>query len=187
MTTTDDLKKVQDFIYSKEVNDDLEKINNHLMDINVLEISGMGNQEIKHSNVLAWMFGDNQHQLDYQILEKFLGQISDIKGINAKKNLKDLRHYAYFPKNKRDITIKREWKNIDLLIEDKANKVAIVIENKVWAEESEDQLKDYQTKIEEHYKVKDSEVWERHYIFLTPDGADVKSDEDKEIWAKRRL
>ena len=51
-----DLEKVQKFIYSDEVQNDLDEINNLLLPINVLEVASMGNQEIKHSNVLAWMF-----------------------------------------------------------------------------------------------------------------------------------
>jgi hypothetical protein len=193
--TEKDLQEVQAFIYNDEVQSTLEEINNHLLPINVLEISGMGNQEIKHSNVLAWMFGDNQHQLDDQILSKFLGKVAELEGINADtddENLKKLRHYAYFPENKRDITIKREWKHIDLLIEDKANKVVIAIENKVWAEQSEHQLKDYENVIDNEYpKKQDKEnkvSWKRYYIFLTPDGRDAKMEQEQntaqEIWLK---
>jgi hypothetical protein len=193
-----DLEAVQAFIYNDEVQSTLEEINNHLLPINVLEISGMGNQEIKHSNVLAWMFGDNQHQLDDQILSKFLGKVAELKGINAdtdEETLKNLRHYAYFPENKRDITIKREWKHIDLLIEDKANKVVIAIENKVWAGQSEHQLKDYENVIDNEYPKKQDKQdkenkvsWKRYYIFLTPDGRDAKMEQEQntaqKMWLK---
>ena len=63
-----DIKAVQKFIYSDDIQDDFEEINNLLLPINVLEVTGMGYQEIKHSNVLAWMFGDNSHQLGHEIL-----------------------------------------------------------------------------------------------------------------------
>ena len=132
------IETVQNFIYNDEIQQTLEKIDNHLLPINVLEITGMGYQEIKHSNVLAWMFDNNQHQLGYEILKKFLGAVAKLDGFNKEsEDLKKLRHYVYFPENERDIEVKREWQNIDLLIEDKKNKVVIVIENKVWADESE--------------------------------------------------
>ena len=183
------LRKVQDFIYSDKVQNDLDEINNLLLPINVLDIAGMGNQEIKHSNVLAWMFGDNQHQLGHKILAKFLGHVASIEGDNKNDDkLTSLRHYAYFPEHKRDIHIKREWNNIDLLIEDKANNVVIVIENKVWASESEHQIVDYEKATDcrtyprrnisekpSNGEFGNSNTWDVHYIFLTPDGAEVKN------------
>ena len=81
-----DLEKVQKFIYSDEVQNDLDEINNLLLPINVLEVASMGNQEIKHSNVLAWMFGDNQHQLGHKVLAKFLGEVASIEGNNKGKD-----------------------------------------------------------------------------------------------------
>ena len=165
-----DLRKVQDFIYSDKVQNDLDEINNLLLPINVLDIAGMGNQEIKHSNVLAWMFGDNQHQLGHKILAKFLGHVASIEGDNKNDDkLTSLRHYAYFPEHKRDIHIKREWNNIDLLIEDKANNVVIVIENKVWASESEHQIVDYE-------KATDCRTYPRRNISEKPSNGEFGYD-----------
>ena len=97
MTEKEKIEAVQEFIYSDEIQGKLEEINNFLLTINVLEVTGMGYQEIKHSNVLAWIFGDNSHQLDYEILAKFLGKITRKGGANEGKNkLKELRHYAFF-------------------------------------------------------------------------------------------
>ena len=190
-----DLEKVQKFIYSDEVQNYLEEINNILLPINVLKVAGMGDQEIKHSNVLAWIFGANQHQLGHKVLAKFLGEVASIEGDNKGKDddkLTALRHYAYFPEHERDIDIKREWKNIDLLIEDKSNNVVIVIENKVWASESEHQIADYEKATDgqayprknigeksSNGEFENSNTWDVYYIFLTPDGAGVKNSENE--------
>ncbi len=195
MTDEEKLKAVQDFIYSDDVQNDLEAINNLLLPINVLEITGMGSQEIKHSNVLAWMFGDNQHQLGYEILAKFLGKVAAKEGDNESKSddiLVPLRHYAYFPKHERDIVIKREWNNIDLLIEDKANHVVIVIENKVWAGESDTQIAAYEATAGKVYPRKGTgasgnsksqeDEWDVFYIFLTPDSVEVKNEKAQKNW-----
>ena len=66
------LESVQKFIFNDEVQSILSKINNNVMDFNILEITGMGNQEIKHSNILGWLFDNSEHNLEYQILDNFL-------------------------------------------------------------------------------------------------------------------
>ena len=111
-----DLKVIKDFIFNDEVQDVLSKIDDRLMDFNILEITSMGNQEIKHSNVLSWLFSDKEHELGYKILNDFL------KKVVAQNNFDALNEYLYLSKNNQDITIYREKDNIDLLIVDKNNK-----------------------------------------------------------------
>ena len=75
------------------------------MDFNIFEITGLGNQEIKHSNTLAWLFGDNEHELKYQILERFLKftlkSRLDLRSINkalkSRLNLMDFALAASVP------------------------------------------------------------------------------------------
>ena len=67
-----DLEILKEFINDKEAQEKFNAIKNSVMDFNIFEITGLGNQEIKHSNTLVWLFGDNEHGLKYQILEKFL-------------------------------------------------------------------------------------------------------------------
>ena len=199
MTEKEKIEAVQEFIYSDEIQGKLEEINNLLLTINVLEVTGMGYQEIKHSNVLAWIFGDNSHQLDYEILAKFLGKITRKGGANEGKNkLKELRHYAFFSKSRRNIQIYREYpinlsdeKNasnkrarcsIDLLIIDDSNECIIAIENKIWSQEGDSQLSDYQKAIEMKFgKNTVHENFQKHFIYLTPKVGmpdSISSDED---------
>ena len=180
MADKNNLEDVRAFIYSDELENYLIGIDKLFLPINSLEITGMGSQEIKHSNILAWIFDDNQHRLGYQVLEKFLRKTTKIQhnlrnNVNEDK-LKKLRHYVYFPKASRNITVKREWKNIDLLIEDEANKVVIAIENKIDSELS-DQLRRYEKIVEEQFPEKD--CWDSYFIFLTPDGLDASVEIEK--------
>ena len=158
------LQQVEDFIYDDEIQKVLSNINNRLMDFNILEITGMGNQEIKHSNILGWLFDDSEHNLEHQILDNFLKKVIE-ENIN-----KELQSYIYLSPKKKDITIYREKNNIDVLIIDEANKVVITIENKVYASEriegeDDGQLVKYETIINKNY----DNSYKKYFIFLTID------------------
>lgn len=133
MSEENKVQVLKDFVFNDEVQGLLAQISECVMDFNVLEITGMGTQEIKHSKLLAWMFGDNEHGLDYAILEGFLKRV--VEANDEGETLESLKHYLYLPENKRNITVLCEQDNIDLLVVDEANKVVVVIENKVYAKE----------------------------------------------------
>ncbi|WP_320036037.1 PD-(D/E)XK nuclease family protein [Halarcobacter sp.] len=159
-------EQLEEFIFNDEVQNTLSEISDNVMDFNILEITGMGTQEVKHSNILGWLFDDSEHNLEYLILEDFLKKVVDE---NNNKKIESLKHYLYLPKNKnRDITVFREKDYIDLLIVDEANKFVITIENKLYASERvEDggggQLNDYERIINEKY----SDEYTKYFIFLT--------------------
>jgi hypothetical protein len=154
-------KLVENFIFNDDIQDILSQINDNVMDFNILEITGMGTQEIKHSNMLGWLFDDSEHNLEYQILDDFLKKVIDM---NDNKQLESLKHYLFLPSNiNREITVFREKDNIDLLIVDESNKIVITIENKLYAKESETQLSEYKEKIDKSY----NDNYEKYYIFLT--------------------
>jgi hypothetical protein len=172
-----DLEILKEFINDKEVQEKLDAIKNSVMDLNIFEITGLGNQEIKHSNTLAWLFGDNEHGLKYQILEEFLKFILE-NGDNASESYANLEKYLTNPANpEKHIRILRESDNIDILLIDENNKFVITIENKVEAGESEEQLFKYREFIDDKYK-----NFERIYIFLTKDGRLPKDKSEQGRW-----
>ena len=174
-------EELENFIFDDNVQDILDKIKNSVMNFNILEITGMGSQEIKHSNILAWMFSNSEHNLEYKILEGFLKKVVDANEINETTTF--LKHYIYLPKNDKNITIYREKDNIDLLIVDNANEVVIAIENKVYASERYDgddggQLNKYYERVDKSYKYFKNKI----FIYLTIDGLSPESEENQKIW-----
>ena len=174
-------EELENFIFDDNVQDILDKIKNSVMNFNILEITGMGSQEIKHSNILAWMFSNSEHNLEYKILEDFLKKIVEFNEINETTTF--LKHYIYLPKNDKNITIYREKDNIDLLIVDNANEVVIAIENKVYASERYDgddggQLNKYYERVDKSYKYFKNKI----FIYLTIDGSFPESEKNQSIW-----
>jgi hypothetical protein len=170
-----ELKLIENFIFNDKVQDILSNINDNFMDFNILEITGMGEYEIRHSNILAWAFGANEHNLEYEILGSFLKKVIEN---SLDENKKDkLKHYLYLQNQKRDITIYREKDNIDLLIVDEENKKIFVIENKVNAYERVDgedggQLQKYENIVNAKY----DKSYEKYFIFLTKDSQKPSKD-----------
>ncbi|CAA6800716.1 MAG: Unknown protein [uncultured Sulfurovum sp.] len=168
--TEEQIKIIQKFIFNDDVQETISNINDNLMDFNILEITGMGNQEIKHSNIVGWLFDDSEHNLEYHLLDNFLKKaIEENKNDKQHEQILDtLKSYIYLAKNKRNITIYREKDNIDLLIVDEANKVVITIENKVDATErieGEDggQLQKYEDIVNKKYDIN----YKKYFLFLT--------------------
>jgi hypothetical protein len=175
MSDTEKTKSVQDFIFNDEVQNILSTINDNVMDFNILEITGMGSQEIKHSNILGWLFDDSEHSLEYQILDNFLKKVIELNTNN------ELQSYLYLSNKKRDITIYREKDNIDLLIVDESNKIVITIENKLYASERTDgvdggQLQKYEKTIHDKY----NNNYKKYFIYLTID----LEEPSKENWLR---
>lgn len=86
-------EELENFIFDDNVQDILDKIKNSVMNFNILEITGMGSQEIKHSNILAWMFSNSEHNLEYKILEDFLKKIVEFNEVSEATTF--LKHYIY--------------------------------------------------------------------------------------------
>ena len=144
-------------------NPDLDKLENLLGVFNIFETLDIVNAEIRHSNVLAWLFNPNSnHGLSETFLKQFLKFfISQNKGhIKASVNLFNFEIFSYS-----DVEVRREWNNIDLIIiiNETSKKVVITIENKISTSEHSGQLKRYRKIIEEEF---DSN-YEKLYILLS--------------------
>jgi len=158
---------VKDFIYNDTISNSIEKINQNFLDFNILEITGMGTQEIKHSNILEWILGDNQHNLKDKVLIELLKKIYKENNVDD-----DLQKYIYLTKD-RKINVYRERSNIDLIVEDVINKKLFVFENKIFADErtnGEDggQLKKYENIVFKDYPQNEKDSFDIYFIYLTP-------------------
>lgn len=152
-------------------NPDLDKLEGMLSDFNVFETLNMVNAEVRHSNMLAWLFDPKEnHGLDEYFIHNFLKSfVSNNKSNIKKPTIFDLEMYNYS-----DVEIRREYRNIDLLIiiREKESKLLIAIENKVLSGEHSNQLNRYQETISEEFK-----GFDQFLLFLSPDKT-IPSNDD---------
>ncbi|MEI6750485.1 MAG: PD-(D/E)XK nuclease family protein [Bacteroidota bacterium] len=145
--------------YKQLLNDsDFEKLELILKEPNIFKVLGIENTEFRHSNFLGWLFDPKgTHGLGSLFLTKFLREIlSDVRAKDI--SIIDLPSF-----NLGEASIKREWRNIDILIELKG--LIIVIENKYLSKEHSNQLKRYQDYVLESYP-----NYKMVFVFLTPMG-----------------
>lgn len=164
-------KAIEDLLMDMEI---FEQIETKLSNFNAFETLGIVNTEIRHSNVLAWLLNPKEnHGLGDVFIKKLIQTLFyQNKNIILKSNLTlfDISLMDYD-----DFNIRREWRNIDILAISEENKLVLVIENKVWSKESNNQLKKYFDIIHKEFS-----EYNKVFIFLTPYG-DASSDEENWI------
>ncbi|WP_338472823.1 PD-(D/E)XK nuclease family protein [Niallia sp. XMNu-256] len=157
----EDRKAIEDFLMDVDILDRLEaKISN----FNIFETLGIVNAEIRHSNVIAWLMTPNEtHGLDDVFIKKFLQEVL----YNHRNNIQNLKIdlFQISLMDYHSFRVRREWRNIDLLIFSEEYKMVIVIENKIWSKESKTQLEKYHTIIQDEFP-----DYHRIFLFLTPHG-----------------
>jgi len=136
---------------------------------NPMQILGIESAEIRHSNVLAWILSPSEnHGLGDSIIRGILAQCLAINDSIPEGYELETTYFADFS----DSYVVREWHHIDLLITSARNKKAIIIENKIFASESPNQLKRYLDEAMEIFK--DYCILP---IFLTLDGREAENDD----------
>ena len=121
-------------------NAELEELSARLSEFNVFRALKIEQVEIRHSNVLAWLLDpDESHGFSEIVLKRLLSNIlllseKTIHGISAAQV-----ELMSFP----DIEVSREWRNIDIVVIDRTNKLVLFFENKIYSSESEGQLVKY--------------------------------------------
>lgn len=131
---------------------------------NLMEILGVAHRELQHSNFLAWLFNPNEsHNLGDFAVKEFIklyyreNQFADL-GLQTKLSVFDFVQLDFD-----DLEIRREYKNIDLILLSRKNEFCIVIENKIYSGEGKGQLKKYRDLIEKEYP----DFKHKIYIFLS--------------------
>jgi len=161
---------LENFVLS---NPELDKLENLLSDFNIFETLKSEYTEVKHSNVLAWLLDpqENHGLASYFTRQffKFVVSTNRMRFSTAEISLVDFELFTYG-----DVEVRREWKNIDILIvlaEDN-KKIVVALENKIKTSEHSDQLQRYRSIVEREFK-----DFTRFYIYLTPDNL-IPSDEE---------
>lgn len=138
---TEELKIVKNLI--NDIDFDMLEIG--LKNPNFFRILKISKAEIRHSNFLSWLLNPYEsHNLREAFLKRFLLDISIDLDLSSFEN----------------IEIRREWKNIDILII--TDEIVVCIENKVESSEHSDQLSRYKKIIKENFPDK-----KNVFVYLT--------------------
>lgn len=148
-------------------NADLEQLESLLDKFNLFEAIGVVRQELRHSDFLAFILNPGgPHGLGDAVLKRLLQKVlSATPAIDLPLTLIDLDVWDLG-----QTTVAREAGNVDLLLENQAHKLVIIIENKIDSSEHDDQLQRYYDHVH-----RERPGWKLVGILLTPEG-DEPSD-----------
>jgi len=158
--------------YRHLLNDlDFDKIELQLKTPNIFQILNISRAEIRHSNFLAWLLDPNgTHGLGKLFLTKFLRDIA------TSEIASDLDEFEIEELNFNNVELRREWKNIDLLIV--FDTIVICIENKIDSQDHSNQLAKYRTIVNDTF-IKHKKV----FVYLTPTGETPLAPKEREFYA----
>lgn len=147
-------------------NEDLEKLEALIAEFNIFEAIGAVRSERRHSDVLAFLLDPSEsHGLGDAFLRRFLQKVL----ATVQKAPASPVDVAVWDLD--EVEVRREWSNVDVLILDSRNRLAVVVENKVDSGEHSDQLRRYWALVEREFP-----GWRILGLYLTPDH-DEPSDE----------
>lgn len=149
-------------------NDDLLLLESRIGRFNIFDALGIARAEIRHSNFLAFILDPAESHGQGQLFLKAL--LMDLLK-HAPTELRPLSPIDLDGIDLRGVEVRREWKNIDVVIICKEPRFAVVIENKIDSREHSDQLARYQETVTDHYADLPT-----LYIYLTPDGDEPSED-----------
>lgn len=158
-----ELEELKNFVMDIE---EIEQIAKSINSFNLFETLGMINQEIRHSNVLAWLLDPFQtHNIGYLFLQKFLKDLI-LFNLNSSEQINDQLIFDFETINYEEVEVRREYKNIDLLIliNEESKNYCIVIENKIRSTESKNQLSKYKAIVDKEFR-----NYNKIFVFLSPD------------------
>ena len=158
--------------YRNLLNDlDFDKVELELKTPNIFQILNISRTEIRHSNFLSWLLDPNgTHGLGKLFLTKFLRELA-ISEIAT-----DLDEFEIEELNFNNAELRREWRNIDLLII--FDTLVVCIENKVDSHDHSNQLTKYRAIVDETFK-KHKKV----FVYLTPTGEQPTSTKERRFYA----
>lgn len=136
-----------------------------MKNFNIFEVLNISHLEIKHSDVLAYLFNNKEsHNLKDTFLKEFIYEVEAVTNIDLNLTLDD------------SYTVKREYAipngYVDLVLMSYKQRTIIIIENKIQSKERENQLKKYK----EHFKDKGA-GYKLVFIYLTMNDEKASDDE----------
>ncbi|WP_395172602.1 PD-(D/E)XK nuclease family protein [Roseibium alexandrii] len=159
--------EIRDQLEKFQNDQNLEELEKNLNKFNFFTATGMHTQETKHSKTLHFFLSpDENHGLGDSFLRRFLEKIFEECKIPDDLSKTSVETEVFTNKGRR----------IDLVI--RHSEFCIVLENKIWASESEDQLKDYR----EYGCANSNDETSLKCVFLTPEGDPPEKEEDQNTW-----
>lgn len=145
---------------------DLAILESNLAQFNIFRVLRAGRNELRHSNMLAWLFDPSEnHGLDDSFLRRYLMRVlRRARGTSPPSGW--VSPVAVDVLDIERVEVHREFDNIDVLFEIHRKRGApwvVCIENKVDSKQGEDQLDRYRRRVDTRFE--DAE--RRLYIFLT--------------------
>jgi len=158
--------------YRELLNDiDFDKLELGLKTPNIFQILSVSRTEIRHSNFLGWLLDPNgNHGLGRLFLTKFL------RGVATSEVAIELDEFDIDLLNFNNVEIRREWKNIDLLLV--FDTLVICIENKIDSKDHSNQLAKYRKTINDSFENKN-----KIFVYLTPTGEQPTAKSEIEHYA----
>jgi hypothetical protein len=146
-------------------NPDLERLESLIRQFNLFVAMGVVHHEVRHSTFLAYLLDPNQnHGLGSLFLKRFL------QATMASIPLVGFTPVDIEVWRAEGVKTLREWQNIDITLRDDANRIAVIIENKIDSTEHSNQLQHYFETSENEFR-----GWTIARIYLTPEG-DLATD-----------
>ena len=132
-------------------NPDLDEIRAYLSKFNPIKTMGMERMEIRHSAILAWLLDPQQtHGLGDKFLKAFVSEA--LRGNHPPMQPSALQ---VSQADMMEAEVRREWRNIDILLISPRNKWIFVIENKFDSGQHNDQLTRYLKTVKKTFREED--------------------------------
>lgn len=166
--TENDVQALERFVAE---NDDLLALEEQIGRFNIFDALGIARVEIRHSNYLAWLLspGESHGQGDLFLKALLMDVLRKARQQGATPPISPVELDGA---DLQGIEVRREWRNIDLLIACEEPRFVIAVENKIDSGEHSNQLQRYEDAVSSIFPgVKIL------YLFLTPEGDDA-TDED---------
>jgi hypothetical protein len=149
---------------------DFEMLELTMREPNIFRALTIERNEIRHSNFFAYLLDPRENRgLGDILLRKFLRDIfSHGRAQNRTLFDADLMNF-------RQVEVRREWRNIDILIDLQDD--VVTVENKVDSSEHTGQLKRYKAIVDGEFGAK-----RKHFVYLTLFGAEAAEMEDQAVY-----
>lgn len=143
-------------------NPELEKLEALLGEFNLFEAIGAVRPELRHSDFLSFLLNPQEnHGLGDAFVKRFLQRAL----ANVEPDTLPLTALEVALLDLDNLEVRREWQNIDILLLDTSNRIAVIIENKIASGEHEGQLRRY-------WRIASNQIPAGRVVglFLTPEG-----------------